>query len=156
MKYSIGILTTITLIAALVFSGCNTQPDRTDRSQDAESSVFESDRDTSMVDSEVEAELRVYRTRKNERMEEYEQTIQEIEERIENESDDAEKRRLENKLDDLEESYNELKRDMDDYQASGRNNWEDFKDSFSSRMDDLGDSLDDFFSSSSTTSTSGY
>jgi hypothetical protein len=44
---------------------------------------------------------------------------------------------------------------MDNYIASGRENWDDSKVSFSSRMDDLSDSLADSFSTSGATTSSG-
>jgi hypothetical protein len=151
MNYSIGILTSITLTAALILSGCDRPSENL---EDAEVSVIEAERDLEIATSEVEAEIRVYRAENADRIVEYNRTIADIKQNINNESDNEVKTRLETKLDGFEETHHELKREMDNYKASGRENWDDFKESFSNRMDDLGDSLDDFFTTSdATTST---
>lgn len=148
MKYSIGILTTVLLVTALALSSCDNKSDKVDR---AESNVAEAERDLEIAKSEVEAELRMYRANNTERIKEYNRKISDIEQRIENESNDEVREELEEKLDELKESHTELKREMDNYQASGRDDWEEFKDSFTSKMDDLGNSLENFFSTPSAT-----
>lgn len=150
MKYSIVIVTTITLIAAFVLSGCDSPSNKMEK---AETSVIEANRDLEIAKSEVEAELRIYRAENAERIKEYNRTLSDIKQKIENESDDEVRERLEKKLNEFEDSHRALKREMDNYKASGRENWDDFKDSFSSRMDDLGDSLKNFFSPLTTTSS---
>lgn len=158
MKYSMRILTTVTLLAAVVLSGCDSP---SNEMENAETSVIEANqdlekstqRDLESAQREVEAEFRMYRTENSERIEEYDQTINEIEQQIENESDSEVRARLETKLDEVKTTQRELKREMDNYEASGRENWDDFKDSFSEKMDDFGDSLDDFFSTSNPTSS---
>ncbi len=84
MKYSIGILTTVTLIAAFVLPGCDSPSKKMDK---AETSVIEADRDLEIAKSEVEAELRIYRAENAERIQEYNRTISGIKQKIENESD---------------------------------------------------------------------
>lgn len=150
MSYSVVFVTTITLIAAFMLSGCDSPSNKMDK---AEASVIEAERDLKIAKSEVEAELQMYREENANRITEYNRTISEIEQKIENESDKEVKDRLEIKLDEVEESHHELKREIDNYEASGRENWDDFKDNFTNRMDDLGTSLKDFFSSSDTNSS---
>ena len=154
MKYSTGILTSIALIAALVFTGCDGQSNRTSQVEDAETSVIESNRDLEIAKAEVEADYRIYKTENENRMEEHNRTIEEIRERINNESDNEVRARHETRLQEYEVKQRDLKRDMDNYNVSGRENWDSFKNSFSNRMDDLGDSLDNFFSSRTTTTSS--
>jgi ribosome-interacting GTPase 1 len=150
MKYSIGILTTVTLIAALVLSGCDSP---SNKMENAETSVIEANRDLEIAKSEVEAELRIYRIENADRMTEYNRTIEEIKEKINNESDSEVRVRHETRLEEYETKHRELKREMDTYRVSGKENWDNFKDSFSDRMDDLGDSLNVFFTTSRTTSS---
>lgn len=150
MSYSVVFVTTITLIAAFMLSGCDSPSNKMDK---AEVSVIEAERDLKIAKSEVEAELQMYREENAKRITEYNRTISEIEQKIENESDKEVKDRFEIKLDEVEESHHELKREIDNYEASGRENWDDFKDNFTNRMDDLGTSLKDFFSSSDTNSS---
>jgi len=149
MKHSIGILTTITLIAALVLSACD---NRSDSMQDAETSVIESNRDMEIAKAEIEAEYRIYKLENENRLDRYNRTIEGLKEDIRNESDQEAKARLETRHNEKVRKHRELKRELDNYNVSGRENWNDFKDSFSSKMDDFGDSLDNFFSTSRTTS----
>jgi hypothetical protein len=150
MKYAIVIATTITLIAALALSGCDTQSNKLER---AETSVIESNRDLEIAKTEVEAEWRIYRSENSNRIVEYNRTIEDIKQQISNEPDSAVRARHEARLAEHEATHRDLKREMDNYKVSGRDNWDKFQDSFSERMDDLGDSLNDFFSSSRTTSS---
>lgn len=150
MKYSIGILTSITLIAAFVLSGCDSPSNQMESS---DNSAIEADRDLEMAENEVDAEIQVYRTENENRMREYHRTIEEIKQKISNESDAEVRDRLETKLAEYEEDHRELTQEMENYRSSGRENWDDFKDGFSDSMDDLGDSLENFFSESSTTSS---
>lgn len=148
MKYSLVIIS-VTLIAAVVLSGCDRPSNKLEK---AETSVIEANRDLEIAKSEVEAELRIYRVKSEERINEYNRAISEIKQDINNESNKEVKIKLEKQLDELEDSLEVLENEMENYKASGRENWDEFKDSFSSRMDDLGDSLKNFFSLSSTTS----
>lgn len=150
MKYSIGILTTITLITAFVLSACDNRPNKVEK---AEASVIEAERDLEIAKSEVEAELRLYRAENEELIKEYNRTIYDIKQKIENESDLEVREKLQSKLDKLEKSHRALKREMDNYQVSGKENWDEFKESFSDRMDELGNSLEAFFSTPATTSS---
>lgn len=150
MKYSIITVSIITLMAALVLSGCESPSNKMEK---AETSVIEAERDLEIAKSEVEAELRIYRAEHENEVKEFNRTISDIKQKIENETDKDVKVKLEKQLDEYDESLTTLKREMDNYKASGRENWDDFKDNFSNRMDDLGDSLDNFFSPNATTSS---
>jgi len=151
MKNSTGILTIIILSTAFVLSGCDT--DRSSQMESAETSVIEAERDLEISKAEVQAEYRVYKLENENRLQRHERTIERIKEDINNESDRDERARLETKLNEKEAKHAELKREIDNYSPTGRENWDNFRDSFSDRMDDLGDSLDDFFSTSSGTAT---
>ena len=153
MKYSTGILTTVIFSAALVLSGCDNPSNRSNQMQDAETSVIESNRDLEIAKAEVEAEYRIFKTENENQMADNSRTIEEIKEKISNESDSEVRARHEEQLQRHEATQRELKREMDNYRVSGRENWDNFKNSFSNRMDDLGDSLDDFFSSNTTASS---
>jgi hypothetical protein len=110
------------------------------KENDAELSVIEANRDFEIVKIEVEAELGIYRAKNAERIMEYDIAIGEIKQKIKNESDGSVRKRLETKLDGYEATHRQLKREIDNYKASGKENWDDFAASFSSRMDELGNS----------------
>jgi len=112
--------------------------------------VIESNRDMEIAKSEMEAELKIYRTENADLIMKHNKTISEIKQKINNESDPEVRARLETRLNEKEAKHRELKREIDNYRVSDNENWNNFKDSFSSKMDDFGDSLDNFFSSSRT------
>jgi predicted nucleic acid-binding Zn-ribbon protein len=153
MKYSIVMLTTITLIGAFVLSGCDRPSDKVER---AETSVIEAERDLEVAKTEVEADVRKYRAENSDRIAEYNRKIDEIKQRINNETDMEARARYQTRLERHEATHRDLKREMDNYNVSGRENWDSFKNSFSDRMDDLGDSLNDFFSNSTTNTSTNY
>jgi F0F1-type ATP synthase membrane subunit b/b' len=150
MKLTTIVLIPVVLIAAFVLSGCDSPSKKMEK---AETSVIEAKRDLEIATSEVEAELSLYRAENADRIMEYNRTISGIKKKIENESDKEVKEKLKMKLDEYETTHNDLKREINNYKASGKESWDDFKDSFSSRMDDLGNSLDNFFSTTGATSS---
>ncbi|HAC15408.1 MAG TPA: hypothetical protein DCE78_05615 [Bacteroidetes bacterium] len=143
MKHSIGILTTLTLIAALVVSGCDS-PSK--KMENAKVETIEANRDLEIAKSEVEAEFRIFKTENSTRINEYNRTMSDIKQKIQNETNRERRVVLETKLTQHETTHRELQREMDNYRVSGRENWDDFKLSFNEKMDDLDDSLDNFFS----------
>lgn len=153
MKYSIGIITIVTLTALFVLSGCDNPSHKMEK---AEISIIETNRDHELYNpnSEVESELRNYRAENADRIIVYNRNINMIKQKIENEPDRVVRERDEIRLERYEVTHRELKREMDNYKVSGRDSWDNFKDSFGSRMDDLGNSLDDFFSTTTTASSS--
>lgn len=150
MTYSIKVLTIITLTGVFILSGCDQPSNRMER---AETSVIEANRDLENANSDMNAELSTYRVETENRIVGYNQTIEEIKQKIVNETDLEVKQTLERKLSEIEDTRRELKLDMDNYRVSDRENWDEFKDSFSNRMDELGNSLENFFTTSSSTTT---
>ncbi len=152
MKYSMKALAVVMLIAAFVLSGCDS---RTDRMEEAEISAVESNRDLEIANSEMDAELQIFRIKHDGLMKENNRSIGQIKERIKNEADMEVRVRHEQKLAELEKENRDLKREIDNYKASEKEDWNDFKVSFNDKMNDLGESLKNFFSAGSTTTTSG-
>jgi F0F1-type ATP synthase membrane subunit b/b' len=152
MKYSMKALAAVMLIAAFVLSGCDS---RTDRMEEAEISAVESNRDLEIANSEMDAELQIFRIKHDGLIKENNRSIGQIKERIKNEADMEVRVRHEQKLAELEKENRDLKREIDNYKASEKEDWNDFKVSFNDKMDDLGESLKNFFSTGSTTTSSG-
>lgn len=148
MKQISAILTTVTLCAAIFLTGCDSSSNKMD---EAETSVIEAAQDLEIAANEVIEEIRVYRLENSDRFKEFNRNTSEIERQIENESDEDVKNRLETKLEEHEKIQRELNRELDNFQVSESDNWDDFKDSFTNKMDDLGDSLNDFFAAANTT-----
>lgn len=150
MKYSIRSLTIITLIAASALTGCENKSRDMDR---ANAALVEAEKDLNDAQNDVQAELQRFRADMSERTEEFDNKIRVIKRKIRNESDDEIKDDLEEKLDELENSYDEMKQDIRDFNSSERSDWDRFKEDFTDKMDNIGDSIDDFFSEDLTKST---
>lgn len=146
MKKSIIAISTITILFAFTALSCDSSPDNMERAQ---TSVIEAERDVDIAQSEMESEIRVFRQESANDIRENNQTIAEIKEKIETEEGEA-KATYETRIADLERNNDNLKRQIDNYSASNRDHWNTFKQDFSSSMDDLGNSLDDFFTSTTT------
>ncbi|MDZ7755818.1 hypothetical protein [Rhodohalobacter sp.] len=115
----------------------------------AEVAVIEAERDLEIAQSEIEANIGIFRQEIENKIMENNLTIADIKERIQDE--DAEiKAAYEVRIEKLERTNSEMKRKMDNFRYTSRDNWDDFKDKFSSSMDDLGNSLNDFFSKTTT------
>lgn len=146
MKKSIFVITTITIMFALTALSCDSNPDRMER---AETSVIEAERDVDIAQTEIESEIRIYRQEIANDIRENNMAIAEIKEKIETEEGDI-KETYETRIADLERNNDNLKRQIDNYRVTNRDHWNDFKQDFTNNMDDLGNSLDDFFTTTTT------
>lgn len=141
MKNTIITITTITIVFAFTALSCDSSPDRM---ESAQTSVIEAERDVEIAKTEIESEVRIYRLETANDIRKNNLGIIVIKERIENEEGEA-KATYERRIADLERTNDNLKRQIDNYRVTNRDHWNDFKQNFSSSMDNLGNSLDDFF-----------
>lgn len=151
MKFTIEILTIVTLFVGLILSGCDRSSNEIDN---AITPAIETDRDSDITSNEVLEEVRVYRLENSDRFKEFNRTTSDLKREIENESNEEVKASLETKLEEHEEVQRELNHEIDNFQVSESDNWDEFKDNFSDKMDDFDASLNDFFSSVSTSTSS--
>jgi hypothetical protein len=142
MKKSILLITTITIMFAFVVQSCDRPDNQMERAQ---TDLIEAERDLDIAQSEVEADVQIFRQEVANDIRENNLAIADIKSKIQVE--DAERRAaLEVRIAEIERNSSDLKRQIDNYRITNRDNWDDFKDQFSKDMNDLGDSLDDFFS----------
>jgi hypothetical protein len=150
MKNLLAKITTATLLAAFIVSGCDGTQDQ-NRVDRAQTTSIEADRDLEIAKTEMEAEHRIYKVENESRLARYERSIEQNKQEIRNESNPEVRARHQARLGEIERMHRDLKREMNSYQASGRESWEDFRENFSDRMDALGDSLSNFSTTSRTT-----
>ena len=145
MKKSLFLITTIALMFAFFVQSC----DRTDKMERAQTDLIEAERDLDIAQTEVAADVRIYRQETANDIRENNLAIADIKKKIQDE--DAERRAsLEVRIAELERTNSDLKRQIDNYSVTNRDHWDNFKDQFSSDMNDLGNSLNDFFSRTTT------
>ncbi len=140
------VITTIAIMFAFVAQSCDRSADKLDRAQ---TSVIEADRDLKIAQSEIEADVKIYRQETANVIRENNLAIVKIKEKIKGEEAEI-KAAYEVRIAELEHTNSDLKRQIDNYKITNRNSWDDFKEEFSSAMDNLGNSLDDFFSRTTT------
>ncbi len=146
MKKSIFILTTFAIMFAFIAQSCDSSSNEMQR---AETDVIEAERDLEIAKSEIEADVRIYRQEMASEIRENNLEIAEIKKQIQRGDNDS-KAANEVRIAELERMNDSLKREIDNYSVSDRDSWNTFKDQFGSNMNDLSNSLDNFFSRTST------
>ncbi|MDZ7755792.1 hypothetical protein [Rhodohalobacter sp.] len=147
MKYLIVVLVTVVLMAALVLLGRDRSFNELER---ADVSAVESSQHEEIADSEVYAEFKAFRIETANKIMANNRSFGEIREKIKVETDMETKFRHVELLSELKMANSNLKRELDDYIVSDRENLDLFKDNFCNKMDDLEHSLNDFFSDRNT------
>jgi len=146
MKKSMYLITTLALTFAFFVQSCDRPDNQMERAQ---TDAIEAERDMEIAQSEIEADVRIYRQEAANDIRDNNRAIADIKRKIQDE--DAETRAAhEVRIEELERKNSDLKRQIDNYRVSNRDSWDNFKGEFSSSMDNLGDSLDNFFSRSNT------
>jgi hypothetical protein len=148
MKKSIFLFTTITIMFAFVAQSCDRSVDKVERAQ---TSVIEAEKDLSIAKTEIEADAKIYRLEMSNKIQKNKTSITNIKQKIQNEESQV-KAAYEVKISGLERTNSDLKRQIDNYRVTNRDNWDTFTDEFSIAMDNLGNSLDSFFSKPTTSS----
>ncbi|MCC5906721.1 MAG: hypothetical protein JJU13_10960 [Balneolaceae bacterium] len=150
MKHSLFIITTMALISAFVIQGCDRS---SNQMEGTETSVIEAerDRDVEISSSDLQAEVRVYRQEAGNKIMKNNRTIADIKREIESKDSDVRDAHTV-RVEELERTNRDLKRQIDNYSHTTQNHWNEFKSDFRTAMDDLGNSLDDFFTTTTTSS----
>jgi septal ring factor EnvC (AmiA/AmiB activator) len=146
MKKSIFVFTTITIMFAFVALSCDRSSDKVERAQ---TSVIEAEKDLSIAKTEIEADARIYRNEMANEIKKNNTAISNIKQKIQNETSET-RAAHEVRIAELERTNNDLKRQIDNYRVTNRDNWNTFKNDFSDSMDNLGNSLDNFFTRTAT------
>lgn len=137
-----NLLFTSLIIALLsVFMACENSSQKMER---AENPVVKSDRDVDMAESEVLAEVKMFRVKTANDIKANFRMIAAIQDTI-NTGDESLRENYEDKLEVLDNANREMKRSIDNFTESGRDQWTIFRDEFSDSMDGLENSLDNFF-----------
>lgn len=141
MKNHLFVVVAFALLSIVLLTGCNDRPQNV---ENAETSVIEAERDLEVAKAEANAEVRIYRQEMNNAIVENNRIIANIKEQISSEDGDT-KAAYKEKIAEVEKLNHELKQKLDNYNHTNRENWNTFRDDFSSNMENLENSLDDFF-----------
>lgn len=136
------------LISAFVIQGCDRS---SNQMEGTETTVIEADRDAEISSSELQAEVRVYRQEAGNKIMENNRTIADIKREIESKDSDVRDAHTV-RVEELERTNRDMKRQIDNYSHTTQDHWNEFKNDFRTAMDKLENSLDDFFTTATTSS----
>lgn len=143
MKTSILIVALSAGILAVVFSNCNTASENV---EDAQREIVKAAVVLDKTTQEYILDLNKYKAEVAERIEANQKSIDEFRKRIQLEKNEL-RAEYEGRISTLERKNSDMKRRMDQYQANGKENWEDFKREFNDDMEILSKAFSDVFNS---------
>jgi len=136
-----SMLVSIAIIASISIIGCNSPSQKV---ENADANVIQAENDLAQAQDEYADEVANFKIETDEKITINEKTISDIKERmqIEKASNTAEYKTL---ISELEQKNSDMKKRMVDYKEDGNDKWQSFKSEFNHDMDELGNSLNDFF-----------
>ncbi|MCC5942156.1 MAG: hypothetical protein JJU37_11505 [Balneolaceae bacterium] len=138
------IIIAVLIISPLLFSNC----DRLSQNREqAEISEMEADRDLNISRDEVAAEIQTFRIEMAGKIRGHNRSIATIKRRITG-NDGTSGIINEARIIELEAENRELRRTINNYSDLSRHNWDQFKEDFSVKIDNVGSSLNAFFEDS--------
>jgi hypothetical protein len=146
MKNITLLITALTLISTIAIQGCDKSSNKMDK---AETAAIEAERDMAVANSELQAEIQIFRLEANNEITENNRSIAAIKREIQNTDANVREAHVV-RIENLERSNQNMKRQIDNYRQSNKANWDSFKKDFNSNMNELEISLSDFFSTTTT------
>lgn len=141
MKKSQLLFASLIIASLSVFMACENASQKMEREH---SPIVKSDRNMDMTESEVLAEVQIFRFKTANEIKANFRRIAAIQDTIDTKDENL-RENYEDKLEALDNANREMKRTIDNFTESGRDQWTIFKVEFSDSMDGLANSLDNFF-----------
>lgn len=138
-KRILTIATAAILITGAVFTSCNTP---TENLEDAKANVEDAKDDLIDANQEYIKDMENFKTETDKTIETNILSIAAFKSRIEIEKKEAKAEYIK-KIDELEKKNTDIKKRIDDYNAAGKENWENFKAEFNHDMENLGQAFYD-------------
>jgi hypothetical protein len=154
MKKIMWVLSLTSVMAGMIFTGCNDRNDkwddnsgiRKDKRYDRDDNVFDDKNDlnkrTTTVTTTYQTEWTGWREDAMEEIAENEERIDELKAKMDKAGPKRDER-LAKRIGELREENRELRQRVLDYRYTDDNGWQDFKREFKHDMDELGRSLED-------------
>ena len=140
MKKLIFTLTAIILLAGGIFTSCNTAAEKVDNAKDKS---IKADEDFNTAKEEYLADVENFRIETDAKIEANKQMIADFNVKIASAKKDA-KAYYTEQIAILEQKNIAMKQKLDEYEVTGKDNWETFKAEFSRDMNDLGVAFKNF------------
>jgi len=140
MKKLIFTLTTSLLLTGAIFTSCNTAAEKVDKAEDKS---IKADEDFNIAKEEYLADVENFKKETAAKIEANNQMIADFNVKIEYAKKDA-KAYYQEQIAVLEQKNIAMKKKLDEYEVTGKDNWETFKTEFNKDMDDLGEAFKNF------------
>ncbi len=140
MKKSIVVIAASVFITGAILTSCKSSSEKVENAQE---NLKEANQDLAKANEEYLADIESYRKEASDKYDANEKSIAEFEARIANEKKEA-KADYKKRIAGLEQKNSDIKKRMDDYKASGKEEWEKFKLEFNHDMEELGKAFTDF------------
>ena len=145
MKKSILIMSIGILMTSIALSGCQSSTNKTQNAKDnmlgEKIGTVDSVNSIGQVQQDSITAFQNFKEESEAKLESYQDTITSLKGKIA-------KVKYEKKLAVIEQKNNDLKQKLEDFKYDGQGKWVTFKTEFNHNMDDLGDALSAFFTSS--------
>ena len=139
MKHKYFILTVIIFIAGSIFAGCNNN-----REEDVADTVKQANEDLNEAKIQFENEWEEFKSNVESAINTNEQRIADLKKEMKGTSDEF-KTKYENRILTLEQKNIELKKRLNAYTYEGKEDWQEFKNEFSDKIDSLDNALSEIF-----------
>ena len=134
-------ITTIagTLLSAAILTSCNSPAKKVENAQE---NVTEAKEDLAEANKEYREDMEKYRQETAEKIDANNKSLAEFNDRIKSQKMAAQAD-YKKKIAELEQKNTDMKKRMDEYNADGKENWENFKTEFNRDMEELGKAFKD-------------
>jgi len=139
MKRIVVAITICAFITGAFLTGCNSSPNKVD---DAQKAVIEANKKRDAANKEYLADIENFRSETAARIAANDKRIAELKANLAHERKEA-RADYKKKIAELEQKNRDMKKEMDEYNEEGKENWEKFKAEFNHDMDELGKAFKD-------------
>lgn len=141
MKSSAPKFAMLVLTVMAFLTNCTTSSEKV---ADAEQNVIEAQNDLDNANNEYLKDIETFKSETKSRIDANQKSIDEFHARIAKEKKEV-KAEYQKNIAELENKNSDMKKQLDDYQADGKENWEAFKTKFNQDMEELGVAFTNFF-----------
>lgn len=139
MKKTLLIVAAAVMVSGALITGCESKGEKV---ENAKSDVQVANQNLDQANEEYLAEIEAYRKETNDKILANDKALAEFKTRIALQKREA-RADYQAKIDELEHKNTDMKKQMDDYKADGKDKWITFKADFGKSMDGLGQSFKD-------------
>lgn len=139
-KTIITLITSMLIVSSFLITGCNTPKEKV---ENAEEKVVSAEEELEKAQDEYLADRETYRIETAEKFATNERSIAAFNERIAKEKAST-KAQYQRDIAALNQKNSDLKKKLDDYKESGKDEWQNFKTEFNNDMEKLSQALNDF------------